>query len=42
MTQCIAAYDFDENLRRENASIFIYKLAVGLYFVILHLIFLFP
>ena len=36
--QCIAAYNFDRNLSRSNASIFIYKLTVGLYFMILHLI----
>ena len=34
----IAAYNFDKILSRSNASIFIYKLAVGLYFIILHLI----
>ena len=37
-SQCIAAYCFDKNLSRRNASIFIYKLAVSLYFMILHLI----
>ena len=36
-SQCIAAYNSDKNLSRSNASIFIYKLAVGLYFMILHL-----
>ena len=31
-SQCIAAYNFDKNLSRTDAPIFIYKLAVGLYF----------
>ena len=35
---CIDAYNFAKNQSRSNASIFIYKLAVGLYFMILHVI----
>ena len=34
----MAAYNFDRSKSQSNASIFIFKLAVGLYFLILHFI----
>ena len=37
-SQCIAAYSLDKNSNRSNTFIFIYKLADGLYFMILYLI----